>query len=115
MANKVCNNCAFLNIDEHEQNLIKAKLGKCPPHICTKYDKRVTHFPYRHPSICPCEECRKEINNMATDVIIRETAADILNEFRKTINITEVWDLIAELAEEYGLEKVDGAYIVKEN
>lgn len=56
---KMCNGCEFLNIDEYEQDLIKAKCGDCPPHICKKYNKRVTHFPYSEPYIHPCEECEK--------------------------------------------------------
>lgn len=54
-----CNNCEFLNIDEYEQNLIKNQGEGCPPHICTKYNKRVMHYPLIHPAIYPCEECMK--------------------------------------------------------
>lgn len=54
---KMCNGCEFLNIDEYEQDLIKEKCGDCPPHICKKYNKRITYFPYNEPYIHPCEEC----------------------------------------------------------
>lgn len=56
---KFCNDCEFLNIDEYEQNLIKEKYGKLPLHICTRYDRRVKHYPYKEPYIHPCEECEK--------------------------------------------------------
>ena len=56
---KMCNGCEFLNIDEYEQDLIKSKCGVCPAHICKKYNKRVTHFPYSEPYIHPCEDCEK--------------------------------------------------------
>ena len=56
---KMCNGCEFLNIDEYRQDLIKAKCGYCPLHICNKYNKRVIHFPYSEPYIHPCEECEK--------------------------------------------------------
>ena len=46
---------------EAEQNEIKSKGGGCPPHICKKYRKRVFHYPYIHPLIHPCEECKKEV------------------------------------------------------
>ena len=62
MKERFCNNCEFLNINEKEQNAIKERGDGCPPHICTKYNKRVFHFPYPQPFICPCEECEKEGN-----------------------------------------------------
>ena len=60
---KMCNGCEFLNIDEYKQDLIKAKCGYCPPHICNKYNKRVLHFPYSEPYIHPCEECEKMVRD----------------------------------------------------
>ena len=45
---------------------------------------------------------------------IRQEVANVLNELREPINMTQVWELMSELAEEYGLEKVDGIYTVKE-
>ncbi len=55
---KVCNGCDFLNINEEEQDRIKAQ-GGIYPHICKKYRKRLSHHPYREPYIHPCEECMK--------------------------------------------------------
>ena len=57
---RTCNACAFLNLTEGEQNLIKRQSGETPPHICKKYNKRVMHFPNAHPMIHPCEECIAE-------------------------------------------------------
>lgn len=57
---KQCNDCPHLSLTEAEQNEIKSKGGGCPPHICKKYRKRVFHYPYMHPLIHPCEECKKE-------------------------------------------------------
>ena len=56
---KTCNDCEFLNMDEAEQNAIKARGDGCPPHICRKYNVRVKHFPLMHPDIHPCKECEK--------------------------------------------------------
>ena len=39
----------------------------------------------------------------------------ILNKFQEPINMSQVWQLMSELAEKHGLEKVDGIYTVKEN
>ena len=54
---KICNGCEFLNIDEYEQDLLRLMLqhGDCPPHICNKYNKQVTHLPYSELWIHPCE------------------------------------------------------------
>lgn len=57
---KICNGCEFLSIDEYEQDLIKAKFGERPDHICKKYNKRVKHTPYSEPYIHPCKECEEE-------------------------------------------------------
>lgn len=61
---RLCNYCEFLSIDEDEQEEIMNNNngGQFVPHICTKYRKRVMHFPYLQPDICPCEECDKENN-----------------------------------------------------
>ena len=56
---KYCNSCAFLNIDEDEQNRIKKESGILYPHICLKYMIRVKHYPYREPYIHPYEKCNK--------------------------------------------------------
>jgi hypothetical protein len=64
---RTCNTCEFLNLTEGEQNLIKRQHSETPPHICKKYNKRVTHFPLPHPMIHPCKECiadRKESEDM---------------------------------------------------
>lgn len=57
---KTCNNCKYLSINEFEQNYITEQGGGLYPHICTKYKKRVLHYPYKEPLIHPCEECLKE-------------------------------------------------------
>lgn len=62
---KVCNGCEYLNISERTQDLLKAKGMGCPPHICKKYNIRVTHFPYREPYIHPCKECAEEVGQNA--------------------------------------------------
>ena len=59
MKEKICNGCNFLSIDEKEQDLIRAQGGVTYPHICTKYKKRVLHYPYNEPYIHPCKECMK--------------------------------------------------------
>lgn len=57
---KPCNGCEHLSLTEAEQDAVKSQGGGCPPHICRKYNKRVTHYPFREPQIHPCEECVKE-------------------------------------------------------
>lgn len=56
---KTCNACEHLSLTEGEQNMVRRRGEAVPPHICTKYNKRVTHYPYNHPFIHPCEECEK--------------------------------------------------------
>ena len=56
---KTCNECKCLFIDEEYQNAVREKTGEIFPHICMKFGKRVTHYPYEHPMIHPCEECEK--------------------------------------------------------
>lgn len=55
--NKVCNDCKCLNINEDEQNYLKEQVGHIYPHICKKYNRRLSHYPYVEPMIHPCEEC----------------------------------------------------------
>lgn len=57
-----CNNCPHLNITEEQQHYLMITTGtkSMPPHICTKYNERVLHFPYREPMIHPCPQCEKE-------------------------------------------------------
>ena len=58
--NKTCNKCEYLSINEFEQDYIVKHGGNLHLHICTKYNKRVLHYPYKEPLIHPCEECLKE-------------------------------------------------------
>lgn len=54
-----CNNCAWLNITEEEQEKIKGL------HICQFYNHRVIHRTncLKHSSILyPCDECYKDDN-----------------------------------------------------
>lgn len=57
---KNCNICEHLSITEAEQNLIKEQGGGFYPHVCTKYKKRVFHYPYPQTIITPCKECLEE-------------------------------------------------------
>ena len=58
-----CNVCQHLHITEREQNIIKQRGNVFEPHYCTKYNKRVIHYPYNEPMIHPCDECIKEKEN----------------------------------------------------
>lgn len=58
-----CNTCIHLIITEVEQNFIKQRGNTFAPHICSKYNKRVLHYPYEEPMIHPCDECIKEKEN----------------------------------------------------
>ena len=42
----------------------------------------------------------------------KEEVAKVLNEVNKAINISQTWAIVAELAEEYGIKKVSGKYVV---
>ena len=57
-----CNNCPHLSITEEQQHRIWKAAGKIAmlPHICTKYNVRVLHYPYREPMIYPCSQCEEE-------------------------------------------------------
>ena len=59
-----CNNCPHLSITEEQQYRLWKSTGKkvMLPHICTKYDQRVLHYPYRE-WIHPCEKCEEEKEN----------------------------------------------------
>lgn len=57
-----CNDCPHLNLTEAGQDYLwrlSNKKGKFP-HICTKYNQRVLHYPYREPMIHPCRQCKEE-------------------------------------------------------
>lgn len=60
-----CNSCLHLTTTEEQQErfwrLTKKKVML--PHICSKYNQRVRHYPYYEPMIHPCEECIKEMEN----------------------------------------------------
>ena len=59
-----CNNCSYLSITE-EQQIHMWKLTKKKvifPHIYTKYNQKVLHYPYREPMIHPCRECKEKEN-----------------------------------------------------
>lgn len=60
-----CNNCPHLSITEEQQYRLWRAAGKMAmlPHICTKYNERVFHYPYREPMIHPCPQCEYEKEN----------------------------------------------------
>ena len=60
-----CNDCHHLNITEEQQEYMWKITKKMAifPHICTKYNQRVLHYPYREPMIHPCRQCEKEKEN----------------------------------------------------
>ena len=45
---------------------------------------------------------------------IRQEVANVLNELREPINMSQIWELMSKIAEKYDLEKVNGVYTVKE-
>jgi hypothetical protein len=49
--------CLFLSINEKTQDLIYELTGHKPKHYCLKYNKILTHYPYREPYITRCPEC----------------------------------------------------------
>lgn len=57
-----CNNCPHLSITEEQQHRLWRATSKKSmlPHICTKYNERVLHYPYREPMIHPCKQCEEE-------------------------------------------------------
>ena len=57
-----CNNCPHLSITEEQQERLWRAAGKMAmlPHVCTKYNERVLHYPYREPMIHPCKQCEEE-------------------------------------------------------
>lgn len=57
-----CNDCPYLNITEEQQEHMWriSKRKAMFPHICTKYNQRVLHYPYYEPMIHPCRQCEKE-------------------------------------------------------
>lgn len=59
-----CNICPYLSITEEQQERLWRASGKKAmlPHICTKYNERVLHYPYQEPIIHPCKQCEKEKN-----------------------------------------------------
>ena len=60
-----CNDCSHLSITEEQQHRLWRVTGKKSmlPHICTKYNERVLHYPYREPMIHPCQQCEEEKEN----------------------------------------------------
>jgi hypothetical protein len=60
-----CNNCPHLNITEEQQERLwrASKKKTMLLHMCTKYDQRVFHYPYREPMIHPCQECEEVKEN----------------------------------------------------
>lgn len=57
-----CNNCPCLSITEEQQYRMWIATGKKSmlPHMCTKYNQRVLHYPYREPMIHPCQQYEEE-------------------------------------------------------
>lgn len=56
-----CNNCYYINMTEHMQNMIEG--GKKLDHRCTKYNKKIIHGTNRikhNPRLIPCDECQRE-------------------------------------------------------
>ena len=49
--------CLFLSLNEKTQDLVYELTGKKPAHYCSKYNKRLTHYPYGEPYITRCPEC----------------------------------------------------------
>lgn len=82
MEERDCNDCEFLNLSEADQDHIKKSGGGCPPHICTKYNERVRHYPYKEPYIRPLKECIEEEDiQRAVEALQRLTnaIAEVLN------------------------------------
>ena len=59
-----CNDCPHLIVTEAQQeHLWKISKKKVMfPHICSKYNRRVLHYPYREPMICPCRQCEEDMH-----------------------------------------------------
>lgn len=57
-----CNNCPHLSITEEQQERLWRTTNKkaMPPHMCTKYNQRLLHYPYEEPMIHPCQQCEEE-------------------------------------------------------
>lgn len=57
-----CNNCPYISITEEQQERLwkTSKKKTMLPHMCTKYDQRVFHYPYEEPMIHPCQQCEEE-------------------------------------------------------
>ena len=84
-----CNNCPHLNITEEQQeHLWKLSKKKAMfQHICTKYNQRVLHCPYREPMIHPCRQCEKSMNGANIKM-----HSDIHSSKPKKIKITSMFD-----------------------
>ena len=43
----------------------------------------------------------------------KEEVANVLNRVNTAINLSQLWEIVRVLADQYGLEKVDGKYIAE--
>ena len=68
-----CNTCPHLIFTEEQQERLwrASKKKALFPHMCSKYNQRVLHYPYDEPMIHPCDECikEKENNNVQISII----------------------------------------------